>query len=335
MNEDEEMGSVSDDVTNEAEAASDSVFEDFISKFEAEEAAEETKSIVELEDSVETDEVVTETVTKEPEEDSRGIERVAAKEKEVRELIAKFEEDKKAFETERLKAPASGINKEDLVSQLTLYPEKVLAGLGLDTDTIMKTLLYNKLDDSNPAKGKLREQLKELETNRKFAALEDKLTAKENAIRWQEDYSNTLQGAEKYVEVLRAVEGEHVKTYPTVSEVAAVDSKYLHARIMREIEIDAAVRHARGETGEHIGHEEAVKRLEADLSVLSKLLRKTDSKDAATKKSTPVIGNNSTIKPPAPTKVVREKTIEDLENDMINKSVIEFHKHKSRGGYSG
>lgn len=251
-----------------------------------------------------------------------GLTRLANKEKEVRELISKFETEKK----ELLSRPDPKI----LADQLRLYPEKVLASLGIDTEMVMKTILYNKLEDSNPAKGKLREQLKEMETNKKFHELEEKLASKERAIAQQEKYQEILTGAERYVEDI-GKSAVHEKTYPTLSKLAKADGKVLHARIMKEIETDAVARYARGESGDPLSYDEAATRVESDLAVLSRLLTGSAANGLAQKQVPSSQSNsNSNVRPPASPIVKKDLSIEDLEERAIKNAIVEYHKHQAR-----
>jgi hypothetical protein len=330
-----------DDVSTEGTidtSEHDDKFEDFISKLEAEEERAETERVLaenpDTEEEATEDETKTEVPAGETKPEDKGLERVAAKEKEVRELIAKFETDKKAFEATK----ANLIDPQMLISQLSLYPEKVLSQLGLDTDTVMKTLLYNKLSDDNPAKAKLRDQLKENDYNRKFADLEAKLAAKETEVKNKEEFQRVTSEAEKYVDELK-VKAE--KNYPSVSVVAKSESPeartYLHKRIMKEITDDAFFRYyGKGEAGEPISYDEATQRVEADLAVLTKLLTPPANKTTdKTNTKVVTVPSNSNIKPTPPNKTVKTFSTDEMEEQALQRAITEHAKFNNRGGYRG
>ena len=324
-----------------------SEFDKFISAFETEESGAVAKSRIEAADSLEKEVPEAEAVPPEvvpPEAtkgEDRGLERVAAKEKEVRELRTAFEternkylDEKRQFEQER----TSLINPQALTEALMLDTAGTLTKLGVDSERVMKSLLYSKLPDNHPSKAKLREELRDLDTRRQMRTLEDKLASKDRETAQRVEYEKTVTELGKYVNTLK--EGsEHL---PTVSKVAKDNLEYLNKRVLREIVEDARERYLRGETGDPLTFETAASRVEEDLSVLAKLFgSKPPSENTVgdIKKSTEAPEIPSVTKPklPPPNRVKKELTIEDLEERALINAVAEYERAESRrsSGYTG
>jgi hypothetical protein len=330
------------ELVEDTEVPFDDGFDTFLKQFEAEEFNTTADAAIkrgEVDDGegdskVETEVVTPPADTAKPDEAARGLERVAAKEKELRTEIEKFESQKKAFEAER--ANFKGIDAAMLTEQMMFYPEKVIASLGLDADVIMKTLLVSKLPDTNPAKAKLKGELKDLENKREVRSLRAEIAAKERKEQSDRQYREAVESGEKYVDSLTKEDSEQVKTLPTVSRLAKANSKFAHALITREILEDARERHyVRGETGNPLTYEEAAKRVETDLAELSKYLVSENAAVAQKTETKQPTNNNSKIVPSTPVKVRKEKTIKDQEEEAINNAVAEFYRLEKRTGFSG
>jgi hypothetical protein len=200
----------------------------------------------------------------------------------------------------------------------------------------MKTLLVSKLPDTNPAKAKLKGELKDLENKREVRSLRAEIAAKERKEQSDRQYREAVESGEKYVDSLTKEDSEQVKTLPTVSRLAKANSKFAHALITREILEDARERHyVRGETGNPLTYEEAAKRVETDLAELSKYLVSENAAVAQKTETKQPTNNNSKIVPSTPVKVRKEKTIKDQEEEAINNAVAEFYRLEKRTGFSG
>lgn len=329
------------DVQNDAVAdlAHDDAFNSFLSElegndFEARAAAALAKEDAPVEDEGEAPPAEDTPPAPDKEED-RGIERIAAREKELREKLEKFESEKKAWEVEKtkLKAP-TGIDPQQLVDGLTFEPDKVFTALGIDSDMLMKSLLVAKLPDDNPAKNKLRAELKDMETKRELRTLKKQLEDKDAQAQRVSQYNEMVAGVDSYVKVLTEGKAESSKNLPTLSKVATANSKYVNDRILREIMVDARERYFQGDNGDPISYEEAAKRVESELAILAKSLGSTN---VPAEKKAPQPGNNSRIVPPTPTKSPRKDTPEDLEERAVRNAEAEYYRlEKSRaGGYRG
>lgn len=338
-----------------------SEFDKFISAFEDEESTELAKSRIAEAEALEKDEAAessevdtgkesketegnTEVVkpddSKKVEGEERAFERVAAKEKEVRDLNAKFEvernkflDEKRLFEQER----QSLINPTVLTEALMLDTHGTLAKLGVDSERVMKSLLYSKLPDNHPSKAKLREELRDLDTKREMRVLREQIESRDKQAAQRAEYERTVTELGKYVEKL----GEGSAELPTVSKVAKENRDYVNKRVLREIVEDARERYLRGETGDPLSYDAAAKRVEEDLTVLASVFGKVKPAENTNGKAEEKNDNVPSVtrpKLPAPAvKVKKEVTIEDLEQRAIVNAVAEYEKHEARrkSGYSG
>lgn len=367
---DTENDTVNEDVNaNEDQTGGDTLhtneFEKFLAAFESEEAEANGKSrIAEAENTAKestdgnTEEEVkpaegntesnkVEDSGKEKTGEDRGLERLAVKEKEVRELRTAFETERKAFLDEKTKFEKERNNLFDaktLSEAVEFDPQGTFAKLGINSDRLMKSLLYSKLPENHPAKAKLREELRDMENIRRYRELEMKLEEKERAAATASEYSRQTAELSRYVDTLKE-DGEHVKELPTVSKLAKSNLPYLQKRVLREVLEDARERYLKGETGDPLSHSEATARVEADLAELAKVFgvvapsdntssnTKNDTKTAATPSVTKIKPAVSTAKKP---KSVQDE-IEDLEKRSILEGVAEFERmeQRRRSGVSG
>lgn len=269
-----------------------------------------------------------------------GVERIAAKEREFKDREAKFETERTKFLDEKSRFERDRqnlINPQALVDALMVDTSGTLAKLGVDSERVMKSLLYSKLPDDHPSKGKLREELRDMETRREMNTLKEQLAARDREAAQREEYNRTVTDLGKYVDVLKGT-GEHEKEFPTVSKVARANSEYLNKRILREIVDDARERYLRGETGDAMSYTDAARRVEEDLSVLSSVLNvKPQENTKGSVKPETKLPSVTSIKPVPPSRPRKELTIEDLEERAIANAVAEFAKAETRrkGGYNG
>mgnify|MGYP001558324855 CR=1 FL=1 len=240
-------------------------------------------------------------------ENDRGLERLATKEKEVREAREGFEKEKSQY-----------IKFADL----NLNPSAVLKKVGIDPDVLMKTILYEKLPDGNPVKVKLENELSKTLTDKKINALREEMAARDRAAKQAEDnnrnYQATVTTIGTYVEKFKT---EANKVLPTVSLLGKEDSGVLKELIIDELINDAALRFAKGEDGDPITHEEAANRIEKRLAKLAPLIQKfaneiskgNDKPASTTGKKKPVVRPG-----PAQAKVQDKKTSAQELDDLIS-----------------
>lgn len=315
----------------------DPKFDDYITQLEKEfnssklTEAEAVVAKFELDEVNGSKEIETKEVKEENVPETSALERVANKENEHKEIVSKFEAEKAEFtkakaqwDTER----KTLVSPQDILEMVSLEPDKFFERLGVDTDSIMKQLLFSKMADTNPAKAKLKVELRDLDTKREIKKLKEQLMNKEAEVSKAETYNKTYSGAGEYAKSV--VEGERASKFPTVSQVAKADQSWVHARIMKEIISDATYRLARGESGDPISYDEAANRMEADLSALAKYLVKHEIAAETKEQKAAINPTNSTIKPPPPVRKKRELTSEEQDEYYIAQAVAYAEKLKAQ-----
>lgn len=199
----------------------------------------------------------------------RGLERLVAREMELRERETAFAREK--AETETLRARVRELESrqisEDLLNQIKLSPSSGLRTLGLDPDEVVRAALVEKLGDKveDP---QLREMMERNRLRREMEALKAEVQMAERQRAAQEFYSRVMSGANEFVRTPEALS----KHAPTVAEVAKRSPDHVFAEIMEEITRDAQVRAAREPGGDILSYEEAAKRVEKRWVGLKSLL---------------------------------------------------------------
>ena len=247
--------------------------------------------------------------------DDRGMERLAAKEKEVREKSEAFEKERGQY-----------VKHTDL----TLNPTAVLKKVGIDTDVLMKTMLYEKLPDSNPVKAKLKVELQEILTNKKIKELDDKYEndkrQKQIAEANAKNYSETVDKIAGFADKLKANEDSTKKTFPILSELGTEGKDLVKELILEEMINDATHRYAKGEDGDPISHEEAATRIEKRLARVVALIRKQTAETNSTGSTVVASGTpgkkktTGVVKPgPANARTQVDKTPSQEADDLLSR----------------
>jgi hypothetical protein len=236
-----------------------------------------------------------------PAEADRGLERLAAREKEVRDLEASYskrDSDLKQRETDLERVKSTYISPDELKNN----PNAVLQKLGLDEDQFMRRVLYNKLPDGHPVKEKLAKELSDYIRDKRYADLEAKLDAKERAAaenaEMQRTYQAQLNKMDQYVETFK---GDANKTLPLLSTIGKKDSGVVRDLILEEMITDASKRLARGEVGAPITAEDAAGRIEKLLVRLQPYFSTAPAENVVpTVKPRTQVGKNKQILPAPP-----------------------------------
>lgn len=244
-------------------------------------------------------------------EADRGTERLAAREKELRTQKEAWEADKSQY----IK-----------FQELNLNPTAVLKKVGIDSDVLMKTLLYEKLPDGNPVKAKLETELSKVLTDKKINQLREEMDRRDSAAKAAEQnsrqYQETIRNVDEYVGKLKT---EADKVLPTLSIIGKEDSGVLKELIIEEMVNDAALRYAKGEDGDPVSHEEAAKRIEKRLAKLAPLLKtlaaNEDNKGSNSKASAVVVKRGAVRPGPAAAKTKLDLTPQEEADEMI-KSIL-------------
>jgi hypothetical protein len=239
-----------------------------------------------------------------------GLARLMAREKEVADKERAFEEK------------VAAAVKSKLPDFRGKGPEEVLKLAGLDPDLALKQMMFEKASDSNPVKAKLREELRDYHTKKELDSMRAELESRDAQARQQQYFQTVNDGARSYVEKVDE------KVAPVFSQLAKAELNYAHQRVMQEIIRDAQSRAARGEDGEPMSYEAAVKAVESDLSILAKVLASKQTDVTPGKKSAVVSPAMKTSKPLV--KQYKEPTSDDLIAKAIEDSVKMFHQEEAK-----
>lgn len=207
--------------------------------------------------------------TPNPDPAERGLERLVAREVELRERETRLAGTEK--EVEALRAHIRDLESrqisEDILNQIKLSPSSGLRALGLDPDEVVRSALVEKLGDkaNDP---EIKEMMERNRLRREMEALKGQIQAQERQRAAQEYFSKVASGANEYARNHDGL-GKHA---PTVAAVAKTNPDHVYAEIMEEITRDAAVRAAREPNGDVISYEEAANRVEKRWSAMKKLL---------------------------------------------------------------
>ncbi len=249
-------------------------------------------------------------------EEEKSLGRIAAKEKEVREATSKFEAERKAFEAER-----KGLVKP---ADMRENPTAVLKAAGLDPELVMKQILFEKLPDDSPVKGKLRDELKEYHRDKQISDLRKEIDAKDQAAASQKQYQETISNIEKYAATFK----DDNKELPNLSRIGKKDPAYLKDLIVKEIVDDVRHKYITGEGGDPISHEEAAGRVHALVTKIASFL---DSKTEVKKPASTVV-NKKTVPGVPAAKSDKPQSINDAVEALIAGATAEYRKSETNLG---
>ena len=251
-----------------------------------------------------------------PSEEEKSLERIATKEKEVREATGKLETERKAFEAERKGLVKPGDMRDN--------PSAVLKAAGLDPELVMKQILFEKLPDDSPVKAKLRDELKEYHRDKQITDLRREIEAKDEAAASQKQYQETISTIEKYANTFK----EDSKEMPNLSRIGKKDPAYLKDLIVKELVDDVRHKYITGEGGDPITHEEAAKRVHSLVTKIASFL--VDSKTEVKKPAGTV--NKKTVPGIPAAKSDKPQSINDAVEALIAGATAEFKKSESALG---
>mgnify|MGYP001558408815 CR=1 FL=1 len=223
--------------------------------------------------------------------EDRGIERLVAREVELRTKEAGIDA-KLAKVTEyeaRIKELESRQMPDDLAFNLRTNPTEALEAMGISSDDLVRRVIAARLGDQVPEK--LKEELHRDETQRQIHELQKQINQRDQAAAARAFVDQVNAGAREYV--TKGV-GEHA---PTVSRVAKANPERVYQEILAEISADARARSAREPNGAVLPYEEAAKRVEARWAELASTLTPASTTAPAT---TALGAKNGTPQPTIP-----------------------------------
>lgn len=289
----------------------DTAMEGFIAEAQKEFAAEPGLDTPVLEattpnlDTAQENTATLEPVNTDPAE--RGLERLVAREVELRERETRLSESQKEMEALRARVREMEQRQvsEELLNQIRLSPSQGLRTLGLDPDEVVRQALVEKLGDKADTP-EIREMLERNRLRREMDALKAQIQQAEREKMAQEYFSQIASGANQYVRDPSGME----KHAPTVATVAKTNPQRVYSEIMEEITRDAQVRMGRDPNGDPITYEEAAKRVEKRWSDLKSLII------PAAQPSTPTPNTNVVAKPSNPPSQAPSGTVKPPERPL-------------------
>lgn len=201
-------------------------------------------------------------------------------------------------------------NRVDL-SQLD--PDTYFEKTGQDKELFFKRELFARAKDGSPLKEQLKKDLSEYESKSEITKLRAEMAAKERA-----------EESRKYIETYRNTARDYVtkldeKVAPTMSKfVKSNESDWVIDELMSEVSRDAQERFAKGDSGDPLTPEQALKRLESKYARFAKVFAATPTPDKkVVKPKSDVIVKT----PPVETEDVGSR---DWIDKMLKEAEIEF-----------
>ena len=289
--------------------------EEYIARITAD---EETAKLAEIRDAPEPETEETEETTEEtagaeetPEVPAvaTGLDRLAAREEEVRKKEVDF--DARVTAAVRAKLP-------DFRGK---SPEDVLKLAGWDPDLALKQMMFEKASPDNPVRAKLKDELRDYHTKKEIDSMRAELENRDREATQRQYFQTVTDGARKHVESVDE------KVAPVFAAVAKTKPDYAHQRIMQVIVQDAQTRFARGEDGEPMSYADAVKAVEVELGVVAEALKAKNV--SVTKPSTP--GNTPVLTTKKPiVKPKKELSHEETIQAAIDGAMRVFEREETK-----
>jgi len=193
-------------------------------------------------------------------------------------------------------------------------PDTYFEKTGQDKELFFKRELYARAKDGSPLKEQLKKDLSEYESKSEITKLRAEMAAKERA-----------EESRKYIETYRNTARDYVtkldeKVAPTMSKfVKSNESDWVIDELMSEVSRDAQERFAKGDTGDPLTPEQALKRLESKYARFAKVFATAPAapdKKAVKPKSDVIVKT-----PPVETEDVGSK---DWIDKMLKEAETEF-----------
>lgn len=290
--------------------------------------------------SPETAEKAPEGTPTKPEEKSpteAGLERLVAREVEVRERERALEAREAALKAREGKKDPT---VEQLLQGIKIDPEGALKAVGVNVDHAVRLIIARRMGDKAP--GELKQAIRDAEIDQELSNLK----AHNTQLRAQAEAAAFYN--QKVAEARQYVTGDQLgKDVPGMSELAKESPDWVHEMVIEEITRDAQTRLARGDQSDGLmSPSDALRRIEKWLSpVLGKRTSSTNdtasqgttstSQQAATK-TTPPNSNQVPPKPPsAPRPLLPWQTKDDgqaLLDAGIKEALMEYRRVESGGG---
>lgn len=342
---DEHQTSVEEVVIDNSSPAPETVPDDLIAQISAEynpdgdttEAAADVAPAVDAETGTEEVQAQSEGEPAESESDDkeadRGIERLVAREVELRQKEEAFRaREAKVVELEKqnaeLKAKVDAF-PADFIEEMRFRPTEALEAAGHDPDHVVRLILAAKMQkEGKPVPPELRQAIRDAEYDYKFQKQERELQQMKHQRAALEFAAKVESDARQYV--TKGIS----KDAPTVAQVAKANPDRVFSEILDEISRDAAAR-AREPGAQLISFDEASRRVEKRWSEFKSLLNPgTEASTTAgeTKSTKPAPGASKPTTPKAATPPSKPLTAPKpkTEDELLKLAIAEAEAEHKR-----
>lgn len=272
-----------------------------------------------------------------PKPEDRGLERLVAREVELRERESKINAAQTEMEAlrARLRELEPRAITQETIDRIKLSPQEGLRSIGIDPDELVRAALVEKLGDRANTP-EIQDMLEKTRLRKEMDALRTKVVEAERRQAAQAYYNTVATGARDYTSNPDGLS----KHAPTVATVAKSNPDRVFQEIMEEISRDAASRAAREPNGDVISYEEAARRVESRWSAMKSLLLAGVSppgapevapKASTPQPTTPVGAPQNTKTPPATIKPPERPLAPWLqsskdEEEAIKEAMLEWQR---------
>ncbi len=171
-----------------------------------------------------------------------------------------------------------------------LDPDAYFEKTGADKELFFKKELYARAKEGSPLKEQLKKDLEGYEQKSEIQKLRAEMKAKEEAEASRQYVENYTKSAREYVGKLDE------KVAPTMAKLAkAGESDWVLQELLSEVRKDAQERFARGDSGDPLTAEEALKRAELKYAKIAKVFATKEPEKKVVKPKSDVV-----VKPAAP-----------------------------------
>lgn len=273
-------------------------------------------------------------------EGDRSVERLVAREVELRtkeEALKAREFHVKAIEDEntQLKQRVAELEQripEDFFDQLRVKPFETLEANGFDPEYVVKGVLAAKLvKQGKSVPEQLLRELKDAEYDYKFKAIEREKAQMAQQQKALAFVQKVEAEARQYIRAMSELKPEFSKDAPTVAKVAKSNPDKVYAEIMDEIGRDATAR-SRDPQATLISYAEAARRVEKRWTEYKGLFGTDPSKDASTTADDTQAREQQTGASTQVKKAVKPllnskpKTQEELEQEGLDAALAEYKR---------
>ncbi len=209
--------------------------------------------------------------------------------------VEKVEEAKPTVDVDALVAQKTKEIEDRYKAELTkrvdlsqLDPDAYFEKTGADKELFFKRELFARAKDGSPLKEQLKKDLEGYEQKSEIQKLRNEMRAKEEAEASRQYVENYTKSARDFVGKLDE------KVAPTMAKLAkAGESEWVLQELLSEVRKDAQERFAKGDSGEPLTAEDALKRAELRYAKIAKVFATKEPEKKVTAKKDVV------VKPPA------------------------------------